>query len=215
MKFAQMIMHAYKYTSEGILVPTELLEDSAFNLAELLGSMLGERLGRICNQENTLGTGNSMPKGITVAAPVGYTTAASNIVLADELIHLVHSVDPAYRPDSGFMMHDSTILSIRLLKDGQGQYLWQSGLQQGVPDRLFSYMLTTNQDMAVIGSQAIVALFGQLQKYKIREVRDIRLYRLQERYRDVDQDGFMAFFRQDGNLLDAGTGPVKSLKMAA
>jgi HK97 family phage major capsid protein len=54
-------------------------------------------------------------------------------------------------------------------------------------------------------------LFGNLKKYKVRQVREIRMYRLQERYRDNDQDGFVAFGRQDGNLLDAGTAPVKKL----
>jgi hypothetical protein len=39
----------------------------------------------------------------------------------------------------------------------------------------------------------------------------MRMYRLEERYRDTDQDGFVAFIREDGNLLTAGTAPVKYL----
>jgi hypothetical protein len=54
-------------------------------------------------------------------------------------------------------------------------------------------------------------LFGQLSRYKIRSVGEMRMYRLEERYRDTDQDGFVAFIREDGNLLTAGTAPVKYL----
>jgi hypothetical protein len=38
-----------------------------------------------------------------------------------------------------------------------------------------------------------------------------RLRRLDERYAEKDQTGFIAFVREDGNLLDAGTDPVKAL----
>jgi hypothetical protein len=51
-----------------------------------------------------------------------------------------------------------------------------------------------------------------LSKYYIRRVNEVRIYRLEERYRDNDQDGFVAFVREDGNLMDAGTAPVKYLQ---
>ena len=99
---------------------------------------------------------------------------------------------------------------IRKLKDGFGNYLWQSGLQQGVPDRVLSYRHTINQDMdSTIASGKKTILFGALNYYKIRTVGEIRMYRLVERYRDTDQDAFIAFIREDGNLLTAGTAPVK------
>lgn len=209
------ILHAYKYTSDAVLVPTELLEDSAFNLSQQLGDLLGTRLGRITNYENTLGNGVSMPNGIVNAATVGVTAASETAIAADEIISLCHSVDPAYRPGAGYMMHDSTVMAIRKLKDAQGQYLWIGGIQQGVPDKLYNYPLQVNQHMPTIAAGATTMVFGALKKIKVREVRDIRLYRLEERYRDSDQDGFVAFMRQDCQLLDAGTHPVKSLKQAA
>jgi HK97 family phage major capsid protein len=53
-------------------------------------------------------------------------------------------------------------------------------------------------------------VFGDLSKYKIREVRDIQVLRLVERYADYHQVGFLAFARYDGDLLNAGTAPVKA-----
>lgn len=209
--FGKIYWDAYKFSSKAILVPYELLEDSAFQLVELLGQMLGERLGRITNTKFTTGTGAATPKGIVTGATL-FAAASATAIAADDLIKLVHSVDPAYRMGAGFMMHDAIMLILRLLKDGNGQYMFQTGLANGSPDRLLSYPITNNQDMdSTVASGKKSILFGQLSKYKIRSVASVRIYRLQERYRDTDQDGFIAFLREDGNLLTAGTAPVKYL----
>lgn len=210
------VWRAHKYTSDAILVPSELLEDAAFDLPTTIGGMLGERVGRITNYENTVGTAGSMPNGIVTAATLGVTAASQTAITADELMGLEHSVDPAYRVGAGWMMHDNTLLTVRKLKDSQNRYLWTSGLDVGAPDKLSGHPITINQDMAgSVAASAKTILFGLLSKYKVRQVRGIRIYRLQERYRDNDQDGFVAFLRQDGNLLDAGTRPIKYLQQAA
>jgi HK97 family phage major capsid protein len=208
---------AYKYTSDTILVPFELLEDTPFNLPQILGEMMGERIGRITNRRFTTGTGSGQPQGLITAAATGVTAAATNAITEQNLVQLVHSVDPAYRGGAGFMMHDNTVLAVRLLRDSNGQPVWQSVYNSGVPDMLLGYPITVNQHMAHVSSGAAskVMAFGQLSKYKIRRVNQIRMYRLEERYREKDQDGFVAFVREDGGLLDAGTDPVKLLVLAA
>jgi HK97 family phage major capsid protein len=71
---------------------------------------------------------------------------------------------------------------------------------------------TINQDMqATIATGTTTIVFGQMSQYKVRQVNSIRLYRLVERYRENDQDAFLAFIEADGNLLDAGDHPVKCM----
>ena len=212
--FAQVIWYAHKFSSKLLKIPSELLQDSAFNLPALVGSMLGERLGRITNTRFTTGTGVGTPKGLTVAATTGVTSAASASIAADELFDLEHSVDPAYRdgPGVGYMFHDDTLLHLRKKKDGEGRYLWQAGFNTGAPDTINARPYTINQDMAsTLESGAISMLFGNLKAYKIRQVGSMRLKRLDELYAADDQVAFIAFVREDGNLLEAGTPPVKSL----
>lgn len=214
--FGAVFWDAYMFTSNAVLVPFSLLEDAAFQLAPVLGGMLGERLGRITASKATTGTGAGTFKGLVTAAAAGITAASATAIAADELIRLIHTIDPAYRGSGcGFMAHDGIILAWRLLKDAVGRYLWQGGMDSGQPDRLLNYPVTTNQNMqATVATGTVTSLFGQFSKYKIRRVNSIRMYRLQERYRDSDQDGFVAFTRQDGNLLTAGTTPVKKLTQA-
>jgi HK97 family phage major capsid protein len=199
-----------------VKVPVELLEDSVFDLPSVIGAMLGERIGRITNTHFTTGNSAGKPNGIVTAATLGKTAAGAAAITSDEILDLIHSIDPAYRTTGcGFMMNDAILLAIRKLKDGQGNYLWTHGdIQTGTPDRLFTYPITVNQDMATLVTTGKTILFGQLNKYKVRDVASFRLRRLVERYADNDQEGFVAFSRHDGNLLDAGTHPVKYLQQA-
>ena len=212
--FAKVQWSSYKLSSQAMLVPYELLEDAVVDLPVVLGQMAGERIGRLSNTRYTTGTGSSQAKGIVTAATLGVTAAGAAAITFDEIINLEHSVDPAYRNGAGYMCRDSTVLYLRKLKDSNGQYLWQSGANTGTPDLLNNRPLTVNQDVAAIATGNKTVLFGQLGKYKIRRVNGIRFYRLEERYRDTDQDGFIMLVREDGNLLDAGTAPVKYLQQA-
>lgn len=213
--FGAVYWDAYKFSSKPVLVPYELLEDSFMDLPSVLGQMLGERLGRITATKHTTGTGAGQPKGIVTCASLGVTAASATAIAYDELIDLEHSVDPAYRNGAAYMFHDSILLHLRKLKDGNGAYLWQSGANAGVPDRVNNRPYFISMEMASsVATGAKTVLFGQLNKHKIRRVNSVRLYRLQERYRDNDQDGFIALIREDSNMLDAGTRPVKYLQQA-
>jgi HK97 family phage major capsid protein len=212
--FGAVMFYGYKYTSDEILVPFELIRDNAVGLVEWLGEALGIRIGRAENDDWTNGTGAAQPKGIVVCATSGKTAASATAIKWDEVIDLEHSVDPAYRsnPGVGYMCHDGIIQSLRKLKDGEGRYLWQQSANSGEPDRLNNRPLTRNQSMqASVATGTKTLLFGDLSKYKIRRVGSLRMYRLVERYRDNDQDAFLGFEEADGNLIDAGTHPVKYL----
>jgi len=208
---------AWKFSSKMIRVTSELLEDSAFDMVAELGSIMGERIGRITATGYATGAGTTTIKGLVVAATLGVTAASATTIDLDEVFNLIHSVDPAYRAqDAGFVLHDNVVLAVRKLKDSDGQYLWQPSNQAGVPDRLAGFPLQIDQGMAsTIAASAKVILFGALKKYKIRDVAGLRIKRLVELFAQYDQEGFVAFFRTDGNLLDAGSNPAKYLQMAS
>lgn len=205
---------AYKYTSKMIKVSQELMEDSAFDLASFLGAILGERLGRAKNEHFTTGTGASQPRGAVTASFLGKTAASGTAITDLEITDLIHSVDPAYRPQARLMWHDNTLKAVKKLVDTQGRRLWQPNLAAGEPATFDSYPYTINQDMPQIATGQKTILFGAFPKYYIREVRGMRLKRLDERYADADQTAFVAFERADGELVDAGTHPLKHLIQA-
>lgn len=204
--FTQKPLGAFMYTSKLVRVSFQLLQDSAFDIESELRDLLGERIGRILNQHFTTGAGTTEPQGLVTGATSGVTAASATAVTADEIISLAHSVDPAYRASgrARFMMRDAAIALIRKLKDTTNQYLWQPSLQAGVPDSLFGYPVEVNQDMPAMTTGLKPIAFGDFfEGYLVREVRGIQILRLEERYADYLQVGFLGFARYDGLVRNA------------
>lgn len=214
--FGQLVLDAFKYSSKMILVSVELLQDNAVNIAQFLGTALGTRIGRITNRHFTVGTGTAQPNGAVTAAVVGKTAVAGQLttVTYADLVDLEHSVDPEYRTGARWMCHDSSLKAIKKIVDTTGRPLWQPGLAgiaPGFPDTILGYPYIVNNHMAVMAASARSIAFGQLSKYIIRDVTEINLLRLDERFAEFHQVAFLAYSRHDGDLLDAGTNPVKVL----
>ncbi|MFC3206870.1 phage major capsid protein [Aquamicrobium soli] len=171
--FGQKSLESYGYDTEWVKFSLELARDSIFNMESLLGSLLGERLGRIANLQLTTGDGTGDPNGIVTASTKGKDAAAAAAVTYDEIIDLVHSVDPAYRqsPKVRFMFNDLTLAALRKLKDGNGSYIWTHGdVQNGVPSSILGYRYSVNQAMDAIASGKKSILFGDFGKYFVRKV---------------------------------------------
>jgi len=228
MSFGKITLGAYKYSSKLVLVPIELIQDSAFDVQGFVADALGVRQGRIQNNHFTVGTGSSQPNGVVTAATLGVTGASgqTGTILYNDLVGLLHSVDPAYRPGSQFMLADATAAVIEKLVDGNGRPLLNSSLagingtvsagQAGKATyTILGYPVVINQDVATMAASAKSVLFGDFSKYIIRDVLDLMLVRFAEKYMDFGQIGFVAFMRTDGNLQDAGSHPIKYYANAA
>lgn len=213
--FAAVTFNAFKYSSTPVIVSQELLEDSAFNLAPIIAEQVGTRIGRITNTHFTTGDASSKPNGVATASALGVTTAGATAITFDEVFDLFHSVDPAYRggPGWGWMMNDGILVYIRKLKDGNDNYLWSEGLASSEPNMLLGAPYTINQDMqATVATATKTLLVGDFSKYIIRDVANMRMYRLDERYRDLDQTAFVAFSRHDGDCIN--TAAIKHMLQA-
>jgi len=212
--FAQKTLNAFAFNSEWVRWSAELNMDSVLNMESLLGELLGERLGRIANSKLTTGSGSSDVEGIVTNSAAGVTAAATGAITADEVIDLIHSVDPAYRasPNSAIMMNDSTLAAVRKLKDGNGNYLWQMGnYQAGVPQTLLGYNVVVNQDMDSLAAAKKVMLFGDMSKFYVRKVGAPSLYVARERF--APDFGILGYIRFDGVLTN--TAAIKHLITAA
>ena len=214
--FGQKSLGAYAFDSEWVRWSAELNADSILNMESLLGELIGERLGRIANSKLTTGSGSSDVEGIVTNSAAGKVAAATNAITADEIIDLIHSVDPAYRsaPNTAIMMDDSTLAAVRKLKDGNGNYLWQMGnYQAGIPQNLLGYNVAVNQDMAGIGDGASskVMLFGDMSKFYVRKVGAPSIYVARERF--APDYGILGYIRFDGVLSNVNA--VKHLALAA
>jgi len=200
--FGQLSIGAHKVATM-IKVSDELLQDSVFDIERYIASEFARRVGAAEEEAFISGDGTAKPLGLlsaTGGAGVGVTTAGATLT-ADELIDLVHSLKSVYRKKALFLLGDSTIKTVRKLKDGSGQYLWQPGLKEGQPDMLLNYRLVTSPYMPEIDAGKKVILFGDYKRYWIADRQGRSFQRLNELYAKTGQVGFRATQRVDGRLV--------------
>jgi HK97 family phage major capsid protein len=209
--FGSVTLKAYTYRTPIIPVSQTLIQDSAFNLDAVLTSLLGDSFSRGVNEQLTTGDGTGKPTGIVTAATACTTQAAATSIKLDDIIDLIKSVNSAYARNGKFMFNRNTLWELAKIKDQTGRYIWQDSARDGTPATLFGKQYILNDDMADIGAGNASVLFGDLSKYKIRMVKSFSVVRLNELLAEYLSIGLFGFARVDGNLLDAGTHPVKKL----
>jgi len=203
--FGQVTLNSYKY-GVMIQVSRELIEDSGVDLLDYLARQAGRALGIASGAHFVTGTGTGQPEGVqtnsTVGAqaPVGNTTSAH----ADTLISVFHSIVSGYRNRGVWFMLDANVAKVRQLKDTTNQYLWQPGLQLGVPDLFLGRPVVTDPAMVVMAASAKSILFGDFSSYYvIRDVSGLRFERSDDFAFANDLVSFRALIRTDGKPIDA------------
>ena len=200
--FGQITLGAHKLATM-IKVSDELLQDSVFDIESYIAGEFARRMGAAEEAAFLTGDGTAKPIGMlnaTNGAGVAVTTAG-NAFTTDEILDLVYSVRSVYRPKSLFLMHDSTIKALRKLKDGNSQYIWQPGMKEGEPDKLFGYKVVTSAYMPEVAAGNKPILFGDFKSYWISDREDRTFQRLNELYAATGQVGFRATQRVDGRLV--------------
>ncbi len=201
--FGQQHIGAHKLTAL-IKISEELLNDSAFNLEEYFQK---EFARRIINAEEVAfltGDGNGKPTGLLDAdtgAEVGVTAASATEITADDVINLYYSLRAPYRSKAVWLLNDSTVNALRLLKDKNGQFLWQPSLKEGTPDMLMGRPVYTSTAFPSIGAGQKAIAFGDLSYYWIGDREGITFRRLNELYAAKGQVGFLATKRVDAKLI--------------
>jgi HK97 family phage major capsid protein len=211
---------AYKGTTGIIRVSLELLQDSAFSLEAFLTEAFSVRLGRGYEYYLTQGTGSGQPTGIlpaiaaSGATPVTATgqfnygavsgNTAVNSIGYQDIVNLIHSVDPSYRRGAKLMFHDQTLRQLKTLLDAFGRPLWVPAVKDGEPDTFAGYPYVINQCFPQIAASHTVVAFGQWSKFVVRKVKDLQVVRLDERFADYGEVAFLAFSRIDSNLVWRG-----------
>jgi len=213
--FNQINLDAHKL-HVAVKVTEELLYDNAFGLENYLIDQFAKALANAEEDAFLNGNGEGKPLGIfatTGGGEVAVTTASTSAITYDEIVNLVYSLKRPYRKNAKFILNDQTIATLRKLKDGNGQYIWQPALQSGEPDRLLGYEVLTSAYVPTIAAGAPVIAFGDFSYYNIGD-RGVRSFaELKELFAGNGMIGFVAKERVDGKLVLPEA--VKILKVKA
>lgn len=162
-----------------------LLEDSAFNIEQMIATEAGSVFATQENDAFTTGTGTNKPKGVlaytlaeTADASRAFgtleklTTATQAVLVAPELITAVHKLKPGYRANAKWVMPTLTVAMIRKFTDAaSGQFLWQPGLAAGQPQTLLGFPVVENEAMAAWAGSSKGIMFGDFKRgYTVADV---------------------------------------------
>ena len=209
--FGTKSLGAEVITSDLVQVPKQLLQDEDVNFQDLLAKLLGKRMGRRFNNKvtNDQGASGEFTMGLHYGATQGAVAAADDAIVATEILDLLHSVDIEYRnsPGAGFMLHDLIAKAIRKLTvtSSSDQYLWEPSFKVGMPDTMLGKQVWINNDLpSTLATDNRSIFFGDFDQLAIRVVKGMELIRLDERFAEKYQVGWMGTLRADCNVLQSG-----------
>lgn len=205
MDFGRRELHPHPLT-KAIKISNKLLRLSAIPVEQLII----ERLGYVFSiaQENGFLTGNgsNQPLGVFTASPLGISTNrdvstgnTTTAVTFDGLMEAKYSIKGQYWPGLRWIFNRTVLKSIRKLKDGDGQYLWQASVTAGQPDMLLGSPVAMSEYAPnTMTTGQYVGILGDFRYYWIVDAMDFGIQRLTELFALSNQVGLIARAACDG-----------------
>ncbi|MBN9018444.1 MAG: phage major capsid protein [Rhizobiales bacterium] len=149
-------------------ISNQLLADSAGQAEAEVNQALAEDFGKKEGTAFVNGNGVLAPEGFMSNADIAYTaTGHATVLQADSLITLMYALPAQYRNAGAWAMNGTTLATIRKLKDGQGNYLWQPSYQAGQPETILGRPVVEMVDMPDVGADAFPVIYGDWSGYRI------------------------------------------------
>ena len=189
-----------------IKVSNKLLRLSAINAEDLVMDRFAYVMGVTEEKAFLTGTGAQRPLGVFTASDNGVPTSrdvstgnTTSAIVADNLINVKYTLKSQYWPKARWCFHRDAVKMIAKLKDGEGQYLWQPGIQAGQPDRILSFPMDVSEYAPNTFTTGLyVGLLCDWSHYLIADALSMRIQRLVELYAATNQVGFIGRKETDG-----------------
>ena len=202
------------------LISNNTLDDSEANIVGEMTDAFGRAIAEAEDDAFAAGAGDDSPQGVVADAAVqanyvysGVAAALSNATNngVDVLIECLYTPKKTYRRNGIWALNSTTEAVIRKLKDGEGNYLWSAGNDASSPATILGRPIVNPEGMPDIAAGAYPIVFGDFMAgYKIRDRSGLSVLRLDERYAEYDQTGFVIKKRVGGKVtLDEAFCPIK------
>jgi len=194
-------------------VTQKWLDDAIANREAWLIRKVSDKFSRTENTAFVSGNGEKKPRGFLtynhgVPSATGWnvieripTGASGAFQNGDVLIDTVYKLKSQYREGANWVMSRATLGSVRKLKDGQNNYIWQPDFTQLQASRLLGFPVTEAEDMPAIAANSLSIAFGNFQEaYQIVDRMGIRI--LRDPYTTKGYVKFYATKRVGGDVVN-------------
>jgi len=203
----------------------QLLDDSEINLEAWLAGEVEQEFAKQEGSAFFSGNGVNKPFGILTYVegganaakhPFGAIKAVNSgeaaAITSDGIIDLIYELPSAFTANAKFSMNRKTQGTVRKLKDGQGNYLWQPSLVAGQPATLGGFPVQDVAAMPDVAANATAMLFGDFkQTYTVYDRVGVRV--LRDPFTNKPFVQFYTTKRVGGGVHNPE--PMRALKIAA
>lgn len=203
-------------------VSQQNLEDSMFNLEDLIKERLMLQFAKKEGAAFVSGDGVQKPRGIlnypskattgyaggsagknnvTDSIPFVLSGAAAGKINADDILNVKMDLKADYDPVATYIFTRGTLNTIRLFKDSQNRPLWQPFAGANLPSLIYDAPYVEMPDMPEIASGNLPIAVGDFKQYMIVDRISLSFQQLNELYIASGLIGFIARMRLGGDCL--------------
>jgi len=213
--YGRIVIPAHKMMAKAVIT-RELLTDSAYDIITELNTRAAQKFAAFEGAAFMSGNGVDRAQGILNAANVtSIASGDANLLTADAFWNMLGAF-PAYQNPT-FIMSRATYIAARKLKNGQGDYLLDEGLNgnpnlsgNGVAGRIAGVPVVLMQDMPSVAAGNVPVVLGDFKEaYMIVDRAGIEMHRDDVTLRDNDQ----VKFNMDRRVGGAVVNPNALIKM--
>lgn len=158
-----------------------ILDDARIDIGGWLGDEVQITFAEQEGAAFVTGDGNAKPRGVTSytkIANASYAWGKTGFVVTgvaaalsdgsnngvDGLKRLKYALKAAYLPGATFVMNRNTAYAVSILKDSDGNYLWQPSVQVGEPSILLGHPVEQDDNFVDPGSATYPVAFGDFKR---------------------------------------------------
>jgi HK97 family phage major capsid protein len=184
----------------------KLLRADGINPEAIIMDRAAYKFGITEEKAYLLGTGDKQPLGLFTASAHGINTdrdvstnMATTNFTADALKAVKYSLKAQYMKTAQWLFHRDGVAKIAMLKDGEGQYIFEMASALGAMDLLMGRPLNMSEYVPNTFTAGLyVGMFGDFSWYYIADSLALRVKRLNELYALTSEVGFIFDKETDG-----------------
>jgi HK97 family phage major capsid protein len=206
------------FLSTGIIrISLAELEDSYFDLDAWIRTAFGKRIARGLSSLLVTGSTDGNFQSIITTATAGVTsqTAGGTALVYQDFVGMYSKIDPAYLQSASWVMNSTTRGEILGITDTLGRPLFVPSVNTDSLDRILNRPVVVSQSHPNLGSGVVGAVqLGDLPSgFVLRTAGDVSILRLNERYADTGQVGFIGYHRNGSYSTAVAGAPAPILNL--
>lgn len=180
----------------------ELINQNEFDIAGELVSQMTLDFSVKSEEGIFKGDGSGKPYGL-ITSGTDYNLAAPALT-SDDLVKIYHTLKAPFQPNAAWVMSNNTLCAIRLLKDGDGRYMFhQSELTGGYVGTILGKPVLLSECMDNIAAGKSPIFFGDYKRaYKANLNPNMSLQVLNEKYAELGMRGIVGILWLDGRPVN-------------